>query len=125
MRQVLHAKLHNGYTTDANVNYVGSIEIDQDLTDAVGLWVGERVLVVSNTSGARLETYIIAGKRGSGVISMNGAAARLIGRGEQIIVMGFEFSAKPIKPKVVLLDEQNRIVEWLEGEHNEQAQGVR
>lgn len=125
MRQVLHAKLHNGYTTDANVNYVGSIEIDQDLTDAVGLWPGERVLVVSNTSGARLETYIIAGKRGSGVISMNGAAARLIGRGEQVIVMGFAFTETPIKPKVVLLDEQNRIAEWLEGEHNEAAQGAR
>jgi aspartate 1-decarboxylase len=124
MRQVLHAKLHNGYTTDANINYVGSIEIDQDLTDAAGLWPGERVLVVSNASGARLETYIIAGARGSGIISMNGAAARLIGRGEQIIVMGFELSPKPIKPKVVLLDERNRIVEWLDGEHNERAPAV-
>jgi len=118
MRFVLRSKLHNGRVTDANVAYVGSIEIDEDLVDAVGLWVGERVLVVSNESGARLETYIIAGKRGSGMISMNGAAAKLIGAGEQVIVMGFELSKEPVKPSVVLLDDQNRIVRWLEGEHN-------
>jgi aspartate 1-decarboxylase len=61
MRWVLRSKLHNGRVSDANVAYVGSIEIDEDLVDAVGLWVGERVLVVSNDSGARLETYVIAG----------------------------------------------------------------
>lgn len=119
MRWVLRSKLHNGRVTDANVAYVGSIEIDEDLVDAVGLWVGERVLVVSNDSGARLETYVIAGKRGSGIISMNGAAARLIGAGEQIIIMGFELAAQPVKPSVVLLDDRNRLVRWLEGEHNE------
>lgn len=121
MRWVLRSKLHNGRVTDANVAYVGSIEIDEDLVDAVGLWVGERVLVVSNDTGARLETYVIAGKRGSGIISMNGAAARLIGAGEQIIVMGFELTEAPVTPKVALLDDQNRIVRWLEGEHNERA----
>jgi aspartate 1-decarboxylase len=119
MRWLLRSKLHNGRVTDANVAYVGSIEIDEDLVDAVGLWVGERVLVVSNDSGARLETYIIAGKRGSGVISMNGAAAKLIGAGEQVIVMGFELSDAPVRPSVVLLDDQNRIVRRLEGEQNE------
>lgn len=121
MRWVLHSKLHNATVKDANVDYVGSIEIDEDLVDAVGLWVGERVLVVSNSSGARLETYIIAGERGSGMISMNGAAARLIGAGEQIIVMGFELAAQPITPRVVLLDEANRIERWLDGEQNERA----
>lgn len=125
MRWVMRSKLHNGTVTDANVAYVGSIEIDEDLVDAVGLWVGEKVLVVSNTSGARLETYVIAGRRGTGVISMNGAAAKLIGTGEQVIVMGFELSAQPVKPKVVLLDEKNRIERWLEGEHNEEAAGAR
>lgn len=119
MRWVLRSKLHNGRVTDANVAYVGSIEIDEDLVDAVGLWVGEKVLVVSNDSGARLETYVIAGKRGTGIVSMNGAAARLIGAGEQIIVMGFELTAEPIAPKVALLDDANRIVRWLEGEENE------
>lgn len=119
MRWVLRSKLHNGRVTDANVAYVGSIEIDEDLVDAVGLWVGEKVLVVSNDSGARLETYVIAGKRGTGIVSMNGAAARLIGAGEQIIVMGFELTAEPVTPKVALLDDANRIVRWLEGEENE------
>jgi aspartate 1-decarboxylase len=119
MRWVLRSKLHNGRVTDANVAYVGSIEIDEDLVDTVGLWVGERVLVVSNDTGARLETYVIAGKRGSGVISMNGAAARLIGAGEQIIVKGFELASSPVEPKVVLLDDQNRVVRWLEAERNE------
>lgn len=118
MRQVMRSKLHNGRVTDANVAYVGSIEIDEDLLDAVGLWVGERVLVVSNTSGARLETYTIAGKRGSGVISMNGAAAKAIGRGEQVIVMGFELTDTPISPRVVLLDDENRAVRRLDGEAN-------
>ena len=121
MRWVLRSKLHNGRVTDANVDYIGSIEIDEDLVDAVGLWVGEKVLVVSNTSGARLETYVIAGKRGSGMISMNGAAAKLIGAGDEVIVMGFELTKEPVKPRVALLDEANRVVRWLEGEHNEQA----
>ncbi|MFT3728930.1 MAG: aspartate 1-decarboxylase [Terricaulis sp.] len=114
----MRSKLHNGRVTDANVAYIGSIEIDEDLLDAVGLWVGERVLVVSNTSGARLETYTIAGKRGSGVISMNGAAAHLIKTGEQVIVMGFEFADAPVKPRVVLLDDENKIVRRLDEEAN-------
>jgi len=80
--------------------------------------VGERVLVVSNTSGARLETYIIAGERGSGMISMNGAAAHLIKAGEQVIIVGFELAEAPIRPRVVLLNDENRIVQWLDGEHN-------
>jgi len=119
MRQVMRSKLHNARVTDANVAYIGSIEIDEDLLDAVGLWVGEKVLVVSNTSGARLETYTIAGKRGSGIISMNGAAAHLIKTGEQIIVMGFELSDEPVTPRVVLLDDENTIVRRLDSETNE------
>ena len=119
MRQVMRSKLHNARVTDANVAYIGSIEIDEDLLDAVGLWVGEKVLVVSNTSGARLETYTIAGKRGSRTISMNGAAAHLIKTGEQIIVMGFELSDEPVTPRVVLLDDENTIVRRLDGETNE------
>lgn len=119
MRWVIRSKLHNARVSDANIAYVGSIEIDEDLVEAVGMWVGEKVLVVSNTSGARLETYIIAGERGSGLISINGAAARLIGKGEQIIVMGFELTDKPIQPNVVLLDDENRIVRRLSGERND------
>ncbi len=121
MRWVLRSKLHNGRVTDANLAYIGSIEIDEDLVDAVGMWVGERVLVVSNTSGARLETYIIAGQRGSGVISINGAAAHLIKTGEQVIVMGFELSDVPLTPTVALLDDENRLVRYLDSEQNDRG----
>ena len=114
MRWVLRSKIHNATVTEANLAYVGSITIDSDLIERVGLWPGERVLVVSNTSGARLETYVIAGAHGSGVICMNGAAAHLIKAGEQIIVMGFELVEGPIKPKLALVDADNAFVRWLE-----------
>jgi aspartate 1-decarboxylase len=113
MRWVMRSKLHNATVTEANLAYVGSITIDQDLIDAVGLWPGERVLVVSNTSGARLETYVIPGVSGSGVIAMNGAAAHLIGAGEEVIVMGFELVDRPILGKAALVDRDNRFVRWL------------
>ena len=96
--------------TDANVAYVGSITIDEALIERVGLWPGEKVLVVSNTSGARLETYVIAGERDSGVINMNGAAAHLIKRGEEIIIIGFELTERPIVPRQILVDQDNRFV---------------
>jgi aspartate 1-decarboxylase len=110
MRWLMRSKIHNATVTEANLAYVGSITIDEDLLDRVGLWPGERVLVVSNTSGARLETYVIAGERGSGSMCMNGAAAHLIGAGEQIIVMGFELTDRPIVPRTILVDQRNRFV---------------
>jgi aspartate 1-decarboxylase len=113
MRWVMRSKIHNATVTEANLAYVGSITIDQDLTDLVGLWPGERVLIVSNTSGARLETYVIAGERGSGAMCMNGAAAHLIGKGEEIIVMGFELVEEPVQPAVILVDRDNRFVRRL------------
>ena len=113
MRGLMRSKIHNATVTEANLAYVGSITIDEDLMDKVELWPGERVLVVSNTSGARLETYVIAGERGSGDICMNGAAAHLIGEGEQIIVMGFELSAALLTPKAALVDGANRFVRFL------------
>lgn len=114
MRWVMRSKLHNAIVTEANLAYVGSITIDEDLLDAVGLWPGEKVLVVSNTSGARLETYTIAGPRGSHAICMNGAAAHLIGEGEQIIIMGFELVDRPVQAAVAVLDATNRIVRTIE-----------
>ena len=96
--------------TEANLDYIGSITIDEDLIEKAGFWHGERVLVVSNTTGARLETYVIPGKRGSGVICMNGGAAHLIKVGEEVIVMGFELTDKKIKPKNILVDKKNRFV---------------
>jgi len=113
MRTVLKSKIHKAIVTQANLEYVGSITIDEDLIDAVDLWVNERVMVVSNTTGARLETYVIAGPRGSGVICVNGAAAHLINEGEEIIIMGFELVKQPIEPKVILVDKQNRLVKHL------------
>ena len=113
MRHVLRSKIHNAYVTEANLAYIGSITIDEDLMDAVGLWEGERVLVVSNTSGHRLETYVITGERGSGTIAMNGAAAHLINKSEQIIIMGFELTDAPIIPSVVLVDRHNKLDRYL------------
>ncbi len=113
MRNLLRSKIHNAYVTEANLAYIGSITIDETLMEAVGLWEGERVLVVSNTSGHRLETYVIRGERDSGVIAMNGAAAHLISEGEQIIIMGFELTDAPIIPNVVLVDRHNRVDRFL------------
>lgn len=110
MRWLMRSKIHNATVTEANLAYVGSITIDEELIERVGLWPGERVLVVSNTSGARLETYVIVGERGSGDICMNGAAAHLIGAGEEIIVMGFELADQPLQPKTILVDGRNRWV---------------
>ena len=113
MRWLLRSKIHKAYVTAADVEYVGSITIDPDLLELVGFWPGEKVLVVSNTSGARLETYIILGERGSGEICMNGAAAHLIKAGEEIIIMGFELSDRLIEPKVILVDRNNKFVKFL------------
>ena len=116
MRWVLRSKIHKATVTEANLKYVGSITIDEDLVERAGLIEGERVLVTSNTSGSRLETYVIVGERGSGMICMNGAAAHLITAGEEIIIMGFELSESPITPKLILVDQENRFVRYLEKE---------
>ncbi len=110
MRSLLRSKIHKATVTQADLDYVGSITIDGDLLERVGLWEGEKVLVVSNTSGARLETYVIRGAKHSGVICMNGAAAHLIKKGHEVIIMGFEITDKPIAPKSILVDHANRFV---------------
>jgi aspartate 1-decarboxylase len=109
----LRSKIHNATVTETDLDYIGSITIDEDLIDRAGLWAGEKVLVVSNTSGARLETYVIVGERGTGRIGMNGAAAHLIKAGEQIIIMGFELANEPVRPKIVLVDERNQFLRLL------------
>ena len=113
MRSQLRSKIHKATVTQANLDYVGSITIDEELIEKVGLWPGEMVLVVSNTSGARLETYVIVGPAGSGVICMNGAAAHLISAGDEIIIMGFEISGEPVEPTMIMVDELNRFVQYL------------
>ncbi|MFC1696856.1 aspartate 1-decarboxylase [Nanoarchaeota archaeon] len=113
MRQFMRSKIHKATVTDADVNYIGSIEIDQDLLDKSGLMKGEKVLVTDNTNGARLETYVIPAERGSGKICMNGAAAHLIKTGDEIIIIGFEISDKPVEQKNILVDENNKFVKYL------------
>lgn len=113
MRWYLRSKLHKARVTEADVNYVGSISIDSALIEKAGFGVGEKVLVVSNTTGARLDTYVIEAEAGSGTIAMNGAAAHLIKVGEEIIVMGFELSDSPVTPRIVLVDQDNHLVRFL------------
>lgn len=113
MRWMMRSKIHKAKVTEANLNYVGSITIDRDLIDLVGLKVGEKVQVVSNTSGNRLETYVIEGPRGSKAICMNGAASHLIGEGEEIIIIGYELTDKDVEPQTILVDEQNNFVQFL------------
>lgn len=113
MRTLLRAKIHKATITEADLNYIGSITIDEDLIEKVDIWPGERVLVVDNTNGSRLETYVIAGERGSGKICMNGAAAHLINPGDEVIIMAFEISERPVESKAILVDEQNKFVRFL------------
>jgi len=113
IRTLLKSKIHRATVTEANLEYLGSITLPSKLIKLVDLWPGEQVLVVSNTSGTRLWTYVIEGKDEHNVC-MNGAAAHLIKKGEQIIVMGFAQSETPIKPKNILVDEKNRFVKYFE-----------
>ena len=114
MRFLLRSKIHRAKVTEANLDYVGSITIDKDLVNKAGFMEGERVLVTSATSGARLETYVISGEAGSGIICMNGPAAHLIKTGEVVVIMGFELTNQPITPRVVLVDEQNKFSRYAE-----------
>lgn len=113
MKWFLSSKIHKAKVTEADLDYVGSITIDEKLMEIVGLEKGEKVLVVDNTNGARLETYVICGKRDSGVICMNGAAAHLIKKGDEIIIMGFELSERQIEEKSILVDSDNKFVKFL------------
>ena len=111
--EVLKSKLHCVKVTEANLNYIGSITIDEDLMDAANLIAGEKVQIVDNNNGERFDTYIIKGERGSGCICLNGAAARKVQVGDVVIIMsyalmGFE-EAKTFKPSVVF-PENNRVV---------------
>ena len=109
------SKLHRATVTEANLNYVGSITIDEDLLDAAGILPGEKVQIVDNNNGERLETYTIAGERGSGVICLNGAAARRVQPGDTVIIIAYcmidAAEARAFKPNVILLDAENKIVE--------------
>ncbi|MCT2006438.1 aspartate 1-decarboxylase [Micrococcus lylae] len=115
LRTMFHAKIHRATVTQADLHYVGSVTVDQDLLDAAGILPGELVSIVDVTNGARLETYTIPGERGSGVIGINGAAARLIQPGDTVILIAYgqmdEEEARTFTPTVVHVDGDNRIVE--------------
>ncbi len=125
IRTLLGGKIHRATVTEANLNYVGSITIDVDLLDAAGILVNEKVAIVNNNNGERFETYTIAGERGSGIICLNGAAARKVQAGDIVIIMNYvmmdDDKAKAHKPNVVLVDGDNRITDVL---HYEPANTV-
>ncbi|QHA36705.1 aspartate 1-decarboxylase [Rossellomorea marisflavi] len=116
-RTMMSGKIHRACVTEANLNYVGSITIDEEILDAVGMVANEKVQVVNNNNGERLETYIIPGKRGSGVICLNGAAARKVQEGDIVIIVSYKLVAEEHVsrhvPKVAIMDENNAIVEML------------
>ncbi|GCE51342.1 L-aspartate 1-decarboxylase [Thermosporothrix hazakensis] len=114
-RMMCRGKIHRATVTQTNVNYVGSITIDQDLLDAAGMVPYERLQVVNVTNGARLETYTVPGERGSGVICLNGAAARLNNEGDIVLIISYAFCTdeeiRTLVPQLVFVDENNRITE--------------
>ena len=110
---MLKSKIHRATVTEAELEYVGSITIDKNLLESSGILEYEKVLVVDITHGSRLESYRIAGERGSGIICLNGAAAKLINKGDTVIIMAFadmdEKEAKEYKPTVVFVDDENKV----------------
>jgi len=113
MRIYLRSKIHKATITEANLHYVGSITIDECLMKRADIAEFEKVLVVDNTNGSRIETYVIKGKEHSGVIGMNGAAAHLIHEGDEVIIMSFQVADRPKKPINILVDKNNRFLKYL------------
>lgn len=115
--EMMTGKLHKARVTDANLNYEGSITIDEALMEAVDILPGQKVQIVNNNNGARFETYVIKGERGSGTICLNGAAARMVQPDDVVIIIAYGLvdkeEAKTLVPKVVMLDEDNRITKKL------------
>ncbi|MFT4085612.1 MAG: aspartate 1-decarboxylase [Gordonia sp. (in: high G+C Gram-positive bacteria)] len=113
-RTMMTSKIHRATVTQADLHYVGSVTIDQDLLDAAGLLEGEQVTIVDIDNGARLETYVIAGERGTGVIGINGAAAHLVKSGDLVIIIAYgifdQAELKDYAPNVVFVDEANKQV---------------
>jgi aspartate 1-decarboxylase len=117
---MMKSKIHRATVTEANLNYVGSITIDEDIIDLVDIYPNEKVQIVNNNNGARLETYIIPGPRGSGVFCLNGAAARMVHIGDTIIVISYGLmtseEAKSYKPKVAIMDANNKVIQTVNEE---------
>lgn len=112
-RTMLKSKIHRATVTQADLHYVGSVTVDQDLMDAADLLPGEQVAIVDVTNGARLETYVITGPRGSSIIGINGAAARLVHPGDLVILIAYgvmdSAEARTFQPRIVFVDAANHI----------------
>jgi aspartate 1-decarboxylase len=113
-RTMLKSKIHRATVTQADLHYVGSVTVDEDLMEAADLLLGEQVTIVDINNGARLETYVITGPRGSGIIGINGAAARLVAEGDLVILISYctvtDAEARSLRPKVVFVDAANQVV---------------
>ncbi|MFF7459707.1 aspartate 1-decarboxylase [Kitasatospora sp. NPDC008115] len=114
-RTMLKSKIHRATVTQCDLNYVGSVTVDEDLMEAADLVAGELVHIVDINNGARLETYVITGPRGSGIIGINGAAARLVHEGDLVIIISYamvdDAEARELRPSVVFVDEANRVLD--------------
>ncbi len=109
----MRSKIHKATVTGTDLNYQGSIGIDKSLLEKAGILSGEKVLVVDNTNGARLETYVIEEKENSGRVVIYGAASHLIKKGDEIIIMGFELTDKYVEAKIILADKNNKFIRFL------------
>ncbi|KAB2489814.1 aspartate 1-decarboxylase [Priestia endophytica] len=125
---LMKSKIHRATVTEANLNYVGSVTIDEEILESVGLLPNEKVQVVNINNGERIETYAIKGEKGSGVICLNGAAARLFQPGDLVIIIGYadmeEEEAKVHKPKVAIMGENNVIEEMITDENHGEKKGT-
>ncbi len=115
MRNVLRSKIHRAYISSTDADYIGSIIIDRELMDRADLWEYEKVLICDINNGNRWETYVLPGDRGSGRVSVQGAAAKLCDVGDCVIIMAFDVTDRPVDPKMILVDRENRFVEYLGG----------
>lgn len=113
MRWMLRSKIHRAVVTECRLDYEGSITIDEDLLERSGIWAGEKVTVADVDNGNRFETYTIPGRRGSGIIAINGAAAHLCSEKDKVIIMAYELVDEPVHAKVLLVDGENRIAREL------------
>ncbi len=121
MRNVLRSKIHRAYITDANPDYIGSVIIDRELMEKIDLWEYEKVMICDVTNGNRWETYVLPGDRGSGTVSVQGAGAKLCQIDDCVIILSFEVSDEPIKPKMILVNRENQFVEYIEGAMYEES----
>src|SRR5690625_343611 len=116
-RTMMKSKIHRARITDANLNYVGSITIDQDILDKVDILPNEKVQIVNNNNGARLETYVIPGERGTGIICLNGAAARLVQKDDIVIIISYvsihEKNLTKHKHKIAIMNEKNEVAQYI------------